>query len=166
MHTQPTNERQAQLALGNIGMPILISILRDERSDTALVRGAIECLHVSMAQAPKARQQEAQATPAHAMNAQLFTTNRENMSLLLSLFDDEDGMAPNGGQPGGASVVQRDFYIRYHAVKTLAALMHATPFRVQEVLLGGGGVKVGVRSSMCCYAHYRRTRTHVCTTNK
>lgn len=122
---------QAQLALGNMGMPILISILRDERQDTALLRGAVECLHVSMAQAPKSHQQETQATPAHAMNAEMYTRNKEHMSLLLSLFDDGDGNVANG--QGAVAPVQRDFYIRYHAVKTLAALMHATPFRVQEV---------------------------------
>lgn len=109
-----------------MGIPVLVSILRDEANDSALLRGAVECLHVSMAQAPKARKQETQATPAHAINAGLFTRSKEHVSLLLALFDTPEPPA-----------APRDFYVRYHAVKTLAALVHAAPFRLQEVCITG-----------------------------
>ena len=38
---------QAQLALGATGFPVLCGVLRDERGDTEMVRGALECLLVA-----------------------------------------------------------------------------------------------------------------------
>lgn len=35
---------QAQVALGNMGLPVLLSVLRDDRDDMDLVHGALESL--------------------------------------------------------------------------------------------------------------------------
>ena len=35
---------QAQVALGNAGLPMLCMVLHDERGDLEMVRGALECL--------------------------------------------------------------------------------------------------------------------------
>ena len=46
---------QAQLALGNGSFPVLLTALREERGDTELVRGILECLVLALQPSERAR---------------------------------------------------------------------------------------------------------------
>lgn len=43
-----TQDSQAQVAVGNSGFPVLCGILREERADVEMVRGALECLAIAL----------------------------------------------------------------------------------------------------------------------
>ncbi len=51
------------MALGNAGMPALCAVLRDERGDLDMVRGALECLVLAVQPAP-AQDSSVRAPPA------------------------------------------------------------------------------------------------------
>ena len=55
-----------------------------------------------------------------ALNAELFSSGKNNIEMLLGLLDDE---------PAGVS----DFYVRYHTVQLLTALATVSSYRIQEV---------------------------------
>ncbi len=57
------------------------------------------------------------------MNAQLFARSSEHSALLLSLLEEE---------PVGVS----DFYVRYHTLQLLTALLQASPHKLQVGELG------------------------------
>ncbi|KXZ52056.1 hypothetical protein GPECTOR_10g1079 [Gonium pectorale] len=137
---------KAQLALGNMGLPVLISVLRDERDDLELLRGALEALlaatsssHGTGAGAGAAgggaeavgggglaEHNGLSAAEAHAaaLNAELLARQRESVGLLLGLLEDEPVGVP-------------DFYVRYHTVQLLTALLQHCAGRLQAS--GGGG---------------------------
>ncbi len=46
--SREVGEGQAQAAVGNAGFPVLCGILREERADVDLVRGALECLAIAL----------------------------------------------------------------------------------------------------------------------
>ncbi|XP_057810431.1 golgin candidate 6-like [Salvia miltiorrhiza] len=106
----------AQLAFGAMGFPVLLSVLKEERDDVEMIRGAIETLvsAVSPTQHPKLSKNEVQ--PA-LMNSDLLSREVENISLLLSLLSEED------------------FYIRYYTLQLLTALLTNSPTRLQEAIL-------------------------------
>ncbi|KAL1556859.1 Golgin candidate 6, variant 2 [Salvia divinorum] len=106
----------AQLAFGAMGFPVLLSVLKEERDDIELIRGAIETLvsAVSPTQHPKLSKNDVQ--PA-LMNSDLLSREVENISLLLSLLSEED------------------FYIRYYTLQLLTALLTNSPTRLQEAIL-------------------------------
>lgn len=58
-----------------------------------------------------------------AMNAELFARGKDNVSLLLSLLEEERGPSAS------------DFYVRYHALQLLTCCAMAGSYRLQEVLL-------------------------------
>ncbi|KAI3879999.1 hypothetical protein MKW92_037729 [Papaver armeniacum] len=108
--------RSAQLAFGAMGFPVLMGILREERDDVEMVRGAVETLvsaltPIGSAQGPK---NEVQAT---LMNSDLLSREVENISLLLSLLSEED------------------FYVRYYTLQLLTALLTHSQNRLQEAIL-------------------------------
>ncbi|RZC68152.1 hypothetical protein C5167_031407 [Papaver somniferum] len=108
--------RSAQLAFGAMGFPVLMGVLREERDDVEMVRGAVETLvsaltPIGSAQGPK---NEVQAT---LMNSDLLSREEENISLLLSLLSEED------------------FYVRYYTLQLLTALLTHSQNRLQEAIL-------------------------------
>ncbi|KAI3882314.1 hypothetical protein MKX03_007955 [Papaver bracteatum] len=108
--------RSAQLAFGAMGFPVLMGVLREERDDVEMVRGAVETLvsaltPIGSAQGPK---NEVQAT---LMNSDLLSREVENISLLLSLLSEED------------------FYVRYYTLQLLTALLTHSQNRLQEAIL-------------------------------
>ncbi len=93
-----TGRAQAQLAVGNMGLPVLVSVLHEDRDDLELVRGALECLVAAML--PSSQQPGADAggaatglssqeQQAAAINAELFARKPEQVQLLLNLLEDE-----------------------------------------------------------------------------
>ncbi|KAL6540421.1 Golgin candidate 6 [Orobanche minor] len=106
----------AQLAFGAMGFPVLLSVLKEDRDDIEMIRGAIETLvsAVSPTQHPKLSKNEVQ--PA-LMNSDLLSRDVENISLLLSLLSEED------------------FYIRYYTLQLLTALLTNSSTRLQEAIL-------------------------------
>ncbi|KAL6532939.1 Golgin candidate 6 [Orobanche gracilis] len=106
----------AQLAFGAMGFPVLLSVLKEERDDIEMIRGAIETLvsAISLTQHPKLSKNEVQ--PA-LMNSDLLSRDVENILLLLSLLSDED------------------FYIRYYTLQLLTALLTNSSTRLQEAIL-------------------------------
>ena len=53
--TSSGGRAQAQLALGNGSFPVLLTALREERGDTELVRGILECLVLALQPSERAR---------------------------------------------------------------------------------------------------------------
>ncbi|KAL6509115.1 Golgin candidate 6 [Orobanche gracilis] len=106
----------AQLAFGAMGFPVLLSVLKEERDDIEMIRGAIETLvsAISPTQHPKLSKNEVQ--PA-LMNSDLLSRDVENLLLLLSLLSEED------------------FYIRYYTLQLLTTLLTNSSTRLQEAIL-------------------------------
>ncbi|XP_013598305.1 PREDICTED: golgin candidate 6 isoform X1 [Brassica oleracea var. oleracea] len=106
----------AQLAFGASGFPVIVGILKDQRDDVEMVRGALETLLGALTPIDHAR---AQKTEAHAalMNSDLLSREAENITLLLSLLEEED------------------FYVRYYTLQILTALLMNSQNRLQEAIL-------------------------------
>eukprot|EP00884_Botryococcus_braunii_P007321 jgi/Botrbrau1/16590/Bobra.0068s0020.1 len=116
---------QAQAAVGNAGFPVLCGILREERGDVDMVRGALECLAIALGH-PAAGGAAASALEGQrrgAMNAELFARGKENVALLLGLLEED------------ASPAASDFYVRYHALQLLTCCAMAGSYRLQEAVL-------------------------------
>ncbi|CAN7026012.1 hypothetical protein IGI04_024785 [Brassica rapa subsp. trilocularis] len=106
----------AQLAFGASGFPVIVGILKDQRDDVEMVRGALETLLGALTPIDHAR---AQKTEVHAalMNSDLLSREAENITLLLSLLEEED------------------FYVRYYTLQILTALLMNSQNRLQEAIL-------------------------------
>ncbi|KAF8075657.1 hypothetical protein N665_1073s0005 [Sinapis alba] len=106
----------AQLAFGASGFPVLVGILKDQRDDVEMVRGALETLLGALTPIDHGR---AQKTEVHAslMNSDLLSREAENITLLLSLLEEED------------------FYVRYYTLQILTALLMNSQNRLQEAIL-------------------------------
>lgn len=108
---------QAQLALGTMGIPVLVTVLQDDRDDLELLRGALECLVHAMAgagnpppQGPALTPQQQQAAleaQAGAVNAEMFARKPEHVALLLALIEDE----PVGARPPVTGVYLKWFFL-------------------------------------------------------
>ncbi|KAL8139642.1 hypothetical protein V2J09_005663 [Rumex salicifolius] len=105
-----------QLAFGAMGFPVLISILKEERDDIEMVRGALETLLGALTPLNYAKAPKNDVQPA-TMNADLLSREVDSISLLLSLLAEDD------------------FYIRYYTLQLLTALLNNSPSRLQEVIL-------------------------------
>ena len=57
---------QAQLAMGAMGLPILCEVVREERDDLEMLRGALECLCLAVPAASGGNPQRPQAR--HLLN--------------------------------------------------------------------------------------------------
>lgn len=105
----------AQLAFGAMGFPVLLSLLKEERDDTEIIRGALETL-VSALTPIDAVGQKNEIRPA-SMNSDILSRESENISLLLSLLSEDD------------------FYVRYYTLQLLTALLTHFSNRLQESIL-------------------------------
>lgn len=106
----------AQLAFGAMGFPVLLSVLKEERDDLELVRGALETLLGALTPIAHSRGPKNEVQPA-LMNSDLLSREIDSISLLLSLLSDED------------------FYVRYFTIQLLTALLTNSPSRLQEAIL-------------------------------
>ncbi|KAA8520857.1 hypothetical protein F0562_011530 [Nyssa sinensis] len=106
----------AQLAFGAMGFPVLLSVLKEERDDVEMVRGALETLVSALTPINHAKGPKNGVQPA-LMNTDLLSREAESISLLLSLLSEED------------------FYVRYYTLQLLTALLANSPNRLQEAIL-------------------------------
>ncbi|GJP49102.1 hypothetical protein CLOM_g8362 [Closterium sp. NIES-68] len=115
-----TDSPVAQQALGAMGIPVLLSVLREDREDVDLVRGALEVLVAGLAAAAADtyhRSTGHQRVSPGVINSELFAREPNSIALLLGLLEEED------------------FYIRYHTVQLLTILLSNCPHRLQEAIL-------------------------------
>lgn len=108
--------RSAQLALGATGLPIVLSVLREERGDLDLVRGALETLVNALGSEGNPHGNRGQVQPG-VLNSELLAREEGSASLLLNLLDEED------------------FYVRYHTLCLLTMLSRNSSVRLQEAVL-------------------------------
>ncbi|KAG0470454.1 hypothetical protein HPP92_017154 [Vanilla planifolia] len=111
-----TESSSAQLAFGAMGFPVILSVLKEERDDTEMIRGALETLISALTPIDTTVGQKDEVRPA-SMNAELLSRESESISLLLSLL------------------LEDDFYIRYYTLQLLTALLTNSPNRLQEAIL-------------------------------
>ncbi|KAE8661685.1 Golgin candidate 6 [Hibiscus syriacus] len=105
-----------QLALGAMGFPVLMGVLKEERDDVEMVRGALETLVSALTPIDHVKGPTNEVQPA-LMNTDLLSRESESVSLLLSLLAEED------------------FYVRYYTLQILTALLTNSPNRLQEAIL-------------------------------
>ncbi|KAK7365203.1 hypothetical protein VNO80_14077 [Phaseolus coccineus] len=111
------SESQAfQLAFGAMGFPIMLSVLKEERDDVEMVRGALETLVSALTPINHAKGSSNEVQPA-LMNTDLLSREADCISLLLSLLEEDD------------------FYVRYYTLQILTALLTNSPQRLQEAIL-------------------------------
>lgn len=108
--------RSAQLAFGAMGLPVILAVLREERHDLDLVRGALETLVNALATSEKLHGNKSQVQPG-VMNSELLSREPGSASLLLSLLEEEE------------------FYVRYYTLQLLTTLCTNCPVRLQEAVL-------------------------------
>ncbi|WCJ21170.1 golgin candidate 6 [Euphorbia peplus] len=106
----------AQLAFGAMGFPLLMGVLKEERDDVEMIRGALETLVSALTPMDHVKGPKNEVQPA-LMNTDLLSREAENISLLLSLLSEED------------------FYVRYYTLQILTALLTNSPNRLQEAIL-------------------------------
>ncbi|KAK7395799.1 hypothetical protein VNO78_16369 [Psophocarpus tetragonolobus] len=111
-----SESQAAQLAFGAMGFPVLLSVLREERDDIEMVRGALETLVSALTPIGHAKESSNEVQPA-LMNTDLLSREAESISLLLSLLTEDD------------------FYVRYYTLQLLTALLSNSPQRLQEAIL-------------------------------
>ncbi|XP_020587913.1 golgin candidate 6 isoform X2 [Phalaenopsis equestris] len=106
----------AQLAFSAMGLPVLLSVLKEERDDTEIIRGALETLLSAITPIDTVPGQKNEVRPA-SMNVDLLSRESENISLLISLLSEDD------------------FYVRYYTLQLLTALLTHSSNRLQEAIL-------------------------------
>ncbi|KAL1318936.1 hypothetical protein HN51_071214 [Arachis hypogaea] len=111
------SENQAsQLAFGAMGFPVMLSVLKEEREDVEMVRGALETLVSALTPINHGKGSSNEVQPA-LMNTDLLSREADSISLLLSLLEEDD------------------FYVRYYTLQLLTALLTNSPQRLQEAIL-------------------------------
>eukprot|EP00883_Tetradesmus_obliquus_P001778 jgi/Sobl393_1/11873/SZX62368.1 len=138
-HLLQDNPR-AQLAMGAMGLPVLLAVLQEDRDDLELLKGALEVLQLTVAlpeaasaagsrggaaaqqQQQQLQQQLEHSPPPALINADLFCRAPDNVLLLLGLLRPE---------PEGVD----DFYARYGALQAISALLAACPDKLQACVL-------------------------------
>jgi hypothetical protein len=108
------SNQQAQLAVGHIGLHVLSAVLREDRDDVELVRGALEVLLQAVTCHPD---KPPGGVEPSAINAELLGRDSRSLTLVFGLLDDAD------------------FYVRYHALQLLCRLLAGNKHHVQAVLL-------------------------------
>ncbi|TXG54736.1 hypothetical protein EZV62_019992 [Acer yangbiense] len=106
----------AQLAFGAMGFPVIMGVLKEERDDVEMVRGALETLVSALTSLDHVKGPKNEVQPA-LMNTDLLSREAESISLLLSLLSEDD------------------FYVRYYTLQILTALLTNSPNRLQEAIL-------------------------------
>lgn len=108
--------RAAQMSFGAMGFPILLNVLKEDREDVELVRGALETFVSALTPIETSQGPKTEVQPA-SLNSDLLSRETENISLLLSLLPEED------------------FYVRYYTIQLLTALLTNSLKRLQEAIL-------------------------------
>ncbi|KAL1834785.1 hypothetical protein ACET3Z_004436 [Daucus carota] len=108
--------RAAQLAFGAMGFPVLLNVMKEERDDVEMVRGALETFVSALTPIAHAKGPPNEVQP-DIMNTDLLSREAESISLLLSLLSEED------------------FYVRYYTLQLLTALLTNSRNRLQEAIL-------------------------------
>ncbi|XP_059660111.1 golgin candidate 6-like isoform X2 [Cornus florida] len=101
-----------------MGFPVLLSVLKEERDDVEMVRGALETLVSALTPINHVKGPKNEVQPA-LMNTDLLSREAESISLLLSLLVRSE----------------EDFYVRYYTLRLLTALLTNSPNRLQEAIL-------------------------------
>ncbi|VAI28648.1 unnamed protein product [Triticum turgidum subsp. durum] len=102
------------LLICKIGFPVLLNVLKEDREDVELVRGALETLVSALTPIETSQGLKTEVQPA-SMNSDLLSRETENISLLLSLLTEED------------------FYVRYYTIQLLTALLTNSLKRCPEI---------------------------------
>lgn len=144
-----------------MGLPTLLAVLREDREDAELLRGALECLvaacsdvndtsaAVASTSAPSGAPGSPPAVSSTAgLNAELVCRSPDHVTILLSILDDGGGGSGSGAGIGGGSRGGGDLYARYYTLQLLNALLAACPFRVQA----SAGTQAYMRRYMSCHA--------------
>ncbi|XP_062203589.1 golgin candidate 6 [Phragmites australis] len=108
--------RSAQMSFGAMGFPILLNVLKEDREDVELVRGALETFVSALTPIETSQGPKTEVQPA-SVNSDLLSRETENIALLLSLLSEED------------------FYVRYYTIQLLTALLTNSLKRLQEAIL-------------------------------
>ncbi|KAI9075590.1 hypothetical protein K1719_042496 [Acacia pycnantha] len=106
----------AMLAFGAMGFPVMLGVLKEERDDIEMVRGALETLVTALTPISHVKGSSNEVQPA-LMNSDLLSREAESISLLISLLSEDD------------------FYVRYYTLQLLTALLTNFPQRLQEAIL-------------------------------
>ncbi|KAK2365473.1 golgin candidate [Trifolium repens] len=113
-----------QLAFGAMGLPIILGVLKEERHDVEMVRGALETLVSALTPINHSKGSSNEVQP-DLMNTDLLSREEESIPLLLSLLEEDD------------------FYVRYYTLQILTALLSNSRqraladffFRLQKTIL-------------------------------
>ncbi|GKV07811.1 hypothetical protein SLEP1_g19529 [Rubroshorea leprosula] len=100
-----------------MGFPVLMSVLKEERDDVEMVRGALETLVSALTPIDHGRGANKNEVQPALMNTDLLSRESDSISLLLSLL------------------IEEDFYVRYYTLQILTALLTNSPSRLQEAIL-------------------------------
>jgi hypothetical protein len=73
------------LLICKTGFPVLLNVLKEDREDVELVRGALETLVGALTPIEASQGPKTEVQPA-SMNSDLLSRETENISLLLSLL--------------------------------------------------------------------------------
>ncbi|KAI3959482.1 hypothetical protein MKW98_019072 [Papaver atlanticum] len=106
----------AQLAFGELGISVLMGVIKSERDNEKMVKGALETLASALTPIAPEGGVKNEIQPA-MMNSDLLCREAENISLLLGLLDSDN------------------FTVQYHALQLLTALLTTSRNRVQEAIL-------------------------------
>ncbi|MCL7021468.1 hypothetical protein MKW94_024356 [Papaver nudicaule] len=106
----------AQLAFGELGISVLMGVIKDERDNEKMVKGALEALASALTPIAQEGGVKNEIQPA-MMNSDLLCREAENISLISSLLDLDN------------------FTVQYHTLQLLTALLTTSPNRVQEAIL-------------------------------
>ncbi|WJX70186.1 Golgin candidate 6 [Trifolium repens] len=105
-----------QLAFGAMGLPIILGVLKEERHDVEMVRGALETLVSALTPINHSKGSSNEVQP-DLMNTDLLSREEESIPLLLSLLEEDD------------------FYVRYYTLQILTALLSNSRQRLQKTIL-------------------------------
>ncbi|XP_060206966.1 golgin candidate 6 [Lycium barbarum] len=111
-----SESHDGKMAFGAMGFPVILSVLKEERDDVEMVRGALETLVSALSPIDHVKGPPNVVQPT-LMNSDLLSREVDNISLLLSLLSEED------------------FYVRYYTLQLLTALLTNSPQRLQEAIL-------------------------------
>ncbi|XP_054812604.1 golgin candidate 6 isoform X3 [Prosopis cineraria] len=111
-----SESHSAQLAFGAMGFPVMLGVLKEERDDIEMVRGALETLVSALNPINHVKESSNEVQPA-LMNSDLLSREAESISLLISLLTEDD------------------FYVRYYTLQLLTTLLTNFPQRLQEAIL-------------------------------
>ena len=102
---------QAQVAVGRMGLHVLLAVLREDHDDVELVRGALEALLQTVTVGS-----DAERDPG-ALNAELLCRDARSLPLVLQLLEDDD------------------FYVRLHALQLLCGILASKEHAVHAAVL-------------------------------